>query len=408
MPLEPELAIEFCGLRFAHPFILPSAQSVRTGAMIRRAFQAGWAGAVTQTLSVNASSICNVRPRLQALRHRGALVGLMNVELIATRSLSDWLADIAQLKSEYPDRPIIASLMGEGSRPEEWIELAKRCEAAGADGLELNLSCPHGMPERGTGAFIGQDAERTAQVTGWVTAATRLPVIVKLTPNVTDIVAIARAAREAGAAGVTAINNLKALAGVDVERLVPLPDVQGQSVFGGYAGPGLKPVGLRCVAEIAQGLPSLPIAGTGGIESWQDAVEYLLVGATLVQVYTLVVENGFAVLHSLLDGLRDYLGRHHIARVSDLIGAVLPRIITHGALPRSSEIVAGYTRSLCSQCGQCYIACEDAGFQAIRRSPDNYPVIDPMACDGCGLCVALCPVEKCMWMERIGQSTAIP
>jgi dihydropyrimidine dehydrogenase (NAD+) subunit PreA len=221
---------------------------------------------------------------------------------------------------------------------------------------------------------------------------------VKLTPNVTDIVTIARAAHAAGASAVTAINNLRALAGVNIETQEPLPSVDGLSTYGGYAGPGLKPVGLRCVAEIAQAL-DVPIIGTGGIESWEDAIEYLLVGASLVQVYTPVMEHGFGLINALVAGLQDYLGRHAVAKVSALTGRVLPRLVAHSGLPRRTGQGAAFAPDLCTRCGLCRVACADSGFQAIRQAADGLPMIDRQACDACGLCVELCPVSGCMWVD---------
>lgn len=390
----------FCGVRFPNPFILPSAQAVRTRTMIRRAFQAGWGGAVTQTISVDASSIRNVMPRLHAVKTQGVAFGIVNIDLITTRRLADWLEDIRAIRDEFPERPLIASIMGEGYRPDEWKLLAEMCTRAGASALELNVSCPHGMPERGTGAFIGQSAELTYAATSWVVTSTHLPVIVKLTPNVTDIVPIALAAMQAGAQGITAINNLKSLAGVDIETLRPLPDVDGYSAFGGYAGPGLKPVGLRCVAEIAQAVPDAAIAGCGGIETWEDAVEYFLLGAQLAQVYTPVMTHGLMLINALVEGLTAYLERKQFANFESLVGQALPKIIAHELLPRHSDLKATYQRDLCTQCGQCVLSCEDAGFQAIHRGTDGFPVIDPAACDGCNLCVILCPVPSCMSLSE--------
>lgn len=400
MAPQPDLTTEFCGLTFPNPFVLPSAQSVRTREMIRRAFQAGWGGVVTQTLFPDANQIRNVRPRLHAYRVADQVAGIMNIELVTTRPFAAWLEDIQQLKEEFPERPLIASLMAPARQRAAWTAMARECEQAGADALELNLSCPHGMPELATGAYIGQDAALTAEVTRWVVEATQLPVLVKLTPNVTDIVAIARAAVEAGAAGLTAINNLKCLAGVDVEERVPLPAVAGYGTFGGYAGPGLKPIGLRCVAEIAQALPQVPIAATGGIGRWQDAVEYLLLGASLIQIYTVVMKRGFGVIDELTAGLKEYLQRQGFARPADLVGLVLPQIRPHQELPRNQGLVAQYDRTLCIRCGQCHVACRDSGFQAVAIAADGYPHIDEEACDGCGLCVTLCPVERCMSFRR--------
>jgi dihydropyrimidine dehydrogenase (NAD+) subunit PreA len=395
-----DLSVKFCGLEFPNPFILPSAQSVRTGEMIRRALSAGWGGAVTQTLTCDENTIRNVRPRLHAYKKEGVVIGLMNIELITTRPLSHWLTDITSLKTDFPERPIIASIMGESSRPDEWVELTESCERAGSDAIELNVSIPHGLTERGSGAIIGQSVDLVHQVTTWVSAATDLQVIVKLTPNVTDIVEIAMAAREGGAAGVTAVNNLKALAGVDIHRLVPLPSVDGYSSFGGYAGAGLKPVALRCVAEIAEAV-NIEIAGTGGVETWQDAVEYLLVGASIIQVYTAVMKHGYQFIDVLKAGLMQYMQDHQFNRVSDLTGYILPSIIPHKDLPRIENLTAAYSNQLCIQCGQCIVACEDAGFQAIDKAMDSFPQINSDLCDACGLCIELCPVDGCMWLETI-------
>ena len=393
-----DLSLEFLGLHFRNPFVLPSAQAVRTREMILRAFEAGWAGAVTQTLFWDVDRIKNVRPRLHAYHAAGEIVGLVNIELVTMRPFDEWLEDIHHLKQAFPDRPLIASLMGEGHRPDEWVQMALACEQAGVDALELNLSCPHGMPEIGSGAFIGQNSELTEHVTRWVVEASNLPVLVKLTPDVTNIVAIARSAVTGGASGVTAINNLRALAGVDIYQWAPLPSVDGFTSFGGYAGPGLKPVALRCVAEIAQGIPGTPIAATGGIESWEDAVEYLLVGAGLIQIYTAIMKRGYRIIDELTTGLHGYLELRGESRISSLVGGVLSRIIPHQQLNRS-RVIAEYDPALCIRCNLCHTACNDSGFQAVAIGHDGFPSIDPEACDGCGLCVTLCPVEKCMWSK---------
>jgi dihydropyrimidine dehydrogenase (NAD+) subunit PreA len=368
--------------------------------MILRAFDAGWGGVVTQTLFWDVRKIENVRPRLHAYKANGSVIGVMNIELVTMRPFDEWLEDISTIKQEYPDRPIIASLMGEGDKPDEWVEMANLCAKAGADALELNLSCPHGMPEIGTGAFIGQSEELTSVVTSWVVNTTKLPVIVKLTPNVTDIVAIAQSAYEAGASGITAINNLSSLAGVDIDKLELLPSVTGYSSFGGYAGPGLKPVALRCVAEIAQAIPGIRIIGTGGIETWREAVEYFLVGASLVQIYTVVMKEGYSVINDLIIGLTSYMERMEFESVKDMVGRVLNKIVAHNELARH-KVIAEFNQDLCIKCDKCYLACEDSGFQAITIGIFGYPEIDKDACDGCGLCVALCPIEGCMYSTQI-------
>lgn len=391
-----DLNVEFCNLIFPNPFVLPSAQSVRTREMILRAFDSGWGGTVTQTLFWDVHKIENVRPRLHAYKVNDTVIGIMNIELVTMRPFEDWLEDISAIKREFPDRPIIASIMGEGDKSDEWVDMAKMCTQAGADALELNLSCPHGMPEIGTGALIGQSVELTSLVTSWVVDTINLPVIVKLTPNVTDIVAIASSAYKAGASGITAINNLSSLAGVDIDKIEPLPSVNGQSSFGGYAGPGLKPVALRCVAEIAQAISGIPISGTGGIENWRDAVEYFLVGASLVQIYTTIMKGGYSVINDLTTGISDYMERMEFESVKDMVGRVLTKIVAHKELDRY-RVVAEYNQDLCIKCDKCNLACEDSGFQAITIGNNGYPEINKDDCDGCGLCVALCPITGCMY-----------
>jgi dihydropyrimidine dehydrogenase (NAD+) subunit PreA len=272
-------------MRLPNPFLLASAPPARTAEMIKRAFAAGWGGAVTKTITLDPPQ--DVRPRLQPLRYRRRRVGMENIELISRLTVDEWLEGIADVKASYPDRALWASIMAAPVKA-DWQALTCAIQQAGADALELNVSCPHGMPSRGMGAFIGQSAELTGDVVSWVKAVATVPVIVKLTPNVTDIAFVARAAHRAGADALCASNTVSALIGVDLGTLMPLPTVGGQSTYGGYSGPAIKPIALRCVARIAKAT-GLPVSGMGGVCAGEDAAESMTVGARTVQVGTAVM-----------------------------------------------------------------------------------------------------------------------
>jgi dihydropyrimidine dehydrogenase (NAD+) subunit PreA len=283
-----DLSVEFAGLRLMNPFMLASAPPAATGEMIQRAFDAGWSGAVTKTIALEA--VHDVQPRLARLAMGNKTVGLENIELISQRSLEAWIKDVQDIKRRYPDHILFASLMGAVVR-EEWHSLIQQIQEAGVDGLELNFGCPHGMPEKGMGSAQGQDPAIAGDITRWVKEVASVPVMVKLTPNVTDIVQIGQACEDAGADAISAINTVSVLVGVDLGRLEPLPSVGGTTAFGGYSGPAIKPIGLRCIAQLAKGT-SLPLSGIGGVGSWQDAAEYILAGASTVQVCTAVMLGG--------------------------------------------------------------------------------------------------------------------
>lgn len=356
---------------------------------------------MTKTLCLPRVWVRNVTPRLHGINLRGELVGLENIELISNRPLEVWLDEIKQLKDRFPDRVLIASIMSDATSAGDWQELAKRCQEVGADVLELNLSCPHGMPERGMGSAIGQDPELTGRVTTWVKEVAKVPVMVKLSPNVTDITEPARAAQAHGADALSAINTVSALVGIDLETLRPLPSVDGRSTFGGYSGPAIKPIALRCVAELAQTI-SLPISASGGISTWQDAAEFLLVGAFTFQICTRVMQHGYGIIDDLQKGLEGFLKRHGFGSLAEAVGKALPELTAHGELNRSYRVVGHIDRSLCTGCQRCYISCRDAGYQAIGLDREGLAVVDEEKCDGCGLCQQVCPAEGCVSMKRVG------
>ncbi len=388
----PDLSLEFAGVRFPNPFTLAPAPSTDNAEMVARAFDAGWGGAVLKTTSVETEEVNLAYPMLAAIDFHGRKVmGLENIDLISERHIGRVEQDVRELKAAYPDRVVGASIMG--ARKEDWQELVVRLEEAGVDFIECSFSCPHGMPEKGMGSTIGQDATLTERTARWVKEASRhTPVVIKVTPLVPDIVHIAQAVKRSGADAVCAINTVKCLIGVDVDTFVPRPNVGGKSTYGGYSGAAIKPIALRCVAEIAKAV-DIPISATGGISDWRDAAEFLLCGASNIQLCTEVMKRGFGIIDGLVDGLAGYLDRKGFDSVAQLVGLALPNIVEHSQLSREVDPGSLIDRSRCSRCRQCYIACRDGAHKAITLDGDGYPVVEKEACVGCAMCAEVCPTE---------------
>ncbi len=323
------LATEVNGLKFPNPFLLGSGPPGTNARVIAKAFAAGWGGAVAKTAALSDTEVVNVMPRYGKLRSaKGDVIGFQNIELISDRPFEDWEKDFRDLKKEYPDRVLIASIMECYDRA-RWQELARRCAAAGVDGLELNFSCPHGHPETGMGAAMGQDPKRVREVTSWVVEAVKIPVWAKMTPNITDITAPGKAAQEGGAVGVTAINTILSIIGIDLETLRPMPTVEGHSTPGGYSALAVKPIGLRMVKELAEAMPGFAISGVGGITNSRDAIEYLLVGASTLQVCTGVMLYGIEMIEELTSGLEKFITDKKLGSVHEVVGKSLPYFTSH-------------------------------------------------------------------------------
>ncbi len=403
-----DLSVEFCGIRFPNPFVLAAAPPTDDAEMIARGFDAGWGGAVVKTLGLEHVEVNLVSPMMAGLSYEDkGLIGLENIDLISDRDINEVLAEVSELKKSYPEQVLIVSMMAGSEK--EWKEITRRVQAAGADMIECSFSCPHGMPEKGMGSAVGQDAGLTYERAKWVVEAAEIPVLIKLTPNVTDMRPIAQKVKEAGAAGVTAINTVKALLGFDLDTFSPIPSVNGKSTEGGFSGPAIKPIALRFVADVVKDV-GIPVAGVGGVVTWKDAVEFLLAGAGIVEVCTAVMRYGFDIVEELNEGLALYLEDKGMNSPMELIGLGLPNIVSHESLSREYKAIASIDEDICVGCGQCIVACRDGGHQAIEfrgRQDDGglsdaddarIADVDDEKCIGCGFCRTVCPVDGCITM----------
>ena len=390
--MTKRLQTSFCGIELENPCLLSSAPPTQRKEGIAAAFRMGWAGAVTKTCTAADLITGDAPRRFAVLRGRaGDITGFENIEGLSHYSIAYWEQAVRELKEEFPAKAVITSIMADGRRA-TWQELAQRMEAAGADALELNLSCPHFRTDQAMGAAMGKSADLSAEITAWVKEVAAIPIMVKLTPNVNDIAAIARAVVQAGADALAAINTVQVLMGVDIDTFEPLPSVDGTSAFGGYSGPAVKPIGLRCVAQVAQAV-RVPIQGIGGITTWQDVVEYMAVGACCVQVCTAVMLNGYAIIGPILQGLEDYVARKGIDSLADITGAALAGITVRENLNMNWGVRSAPVRpDACVKCGRCLRICTESGKGAIRFA-DGKVTVDRTVCDGCSLCTHVCPLQ---------------
>ncbi|MFD0915100.1 NAD-dependent dihydropyrimidine dehydrogenase subunit PreA [Pseudahrensia aquimaris] len=400
------LATNFLGIKSPNPFWLASAPPTDKAYNVERAFKAGWGGVVWKTLGEEGPPVVNVNgPRYGAIWGPDRrLLGLNNIELITDRDLETNLREIKEVKRKWPNRAMIVSLMVP-CEEESWKKILKRVEETEADGIELNFGCPHGMSERGMGAAVGQVPEYIEMVARWCKQHSRMPTIVKLTPNITDIRYPARAAKAGGADAVSLINTISSIVSVDLDDFSPQPSIDGKGSHGGYCGPAVKPIALNMVAEIARDAETrgMPISGIGGVNTWRDAAEYIALGCGNVQVCTAAMTYGFRIVEEMIEGLSNYMDEKGFETIEDFRGMAVPNVTDWQYLNLNYVTKARIDQDLCISCGRCHIACEDTSHQAITNMVDGvrrFEVIDE-ECVGCNLCVNVCPVDNCITMERI-------
>ena len=397
-----DLTTDFLGIKSPNPFWLASAPPTDKEYNVRRAFEAGWGGVVWKTLGAEGPPVVNVNgPRYGAIYGADRrLLGLNNIELITDRPLQVNLDEITRVKKDYPDRAMIVSIMVP-CEEDAWKAILPRVAETGADGIELNFGCPHGMSERGMGSAVGQVPEYIQMVTEWCKQYYDKPVIVKLTPNITDIRKPAAAAKAGGADAVSLINTINSITSVNLDNMSPEPSIDGKGSHGGYCGPAVKPIAMSMVSEIARAdaTRGLPISGIGGVTTWRDAAEFMALGCGNVQVCTAAMTYGFKIVQEMISGLSQWMDEKGYQSTSEFIGMAVPNVTDWQYLNLNYIAKAKISQDDCIKCGRCYAACEDTSHQAIAMSEDRtFSVIDE-ECVACNLCVDVCPVEGCITME---------
>ncbi len=404
-----DLRSNFAGIKSSNPFWLASAPPTDKAYNVVRAFEAGWGGVVWKTLGEDPPVVNVNGPRYGAMHADDRrVIGLNNIELISDRPLDINLAEIKQVKRDWPDRAVVVSLMVP-CEEESWRRILPMVEDTGADGIELNFGCPHGMSERGMGAAVGQIPDYVEMVTRWCKQFSRMPVIVKLTPNITDIRYAARAATKGGADAVSLINTINSIISVDLDTMAPNPHTDGKGTHGGYCGPAVKPIALNMVSEIARDPETLstPISGIGGISNWRDAAEFIALGAGNVQVCTAAMVYGFKIIEEMTSGLGRWMDEKGYDTVGDVTGRAVENVTDWKYLNLNYITKAKIDQDLCIKCGRCHIACEDTSHQAINTVKDGekYYEVNDDECVGCNLCVITCPIEGCISLEQMAEGT---
>ena len=389
-PNEDLLRTDLCGVPLENPFLLSSSVVASTYDMCARAFEAGWAGACFKT--VCSFDIHEASPRFSAITgDNGTIIGFKNIEQLSDHSVAENMEIFRRLKKNYPTKFILASIMGQNEA--EWEELSRLCEQNGADAIELNFSCPN-MMDDGLGSDIGQVPELVERFTAAARRGAKIPIFAKLTPNVATMSPAAEAAKRGGADGIAAINTIKSIIGVNPHTYVSAPAVHGMSAVGGYSGNAVKPIALRFIAELGQNpaLKGMHLSAMGGVETWLDALEFILLGGGSIQVTTAVMQYGYRIIDDLKAGLLLYLREKDFSSVNEVRGLALGSVSdTTDVLERDTVIFPRFHREKCIGCGRCVVSCADGGHQAIRLDENRRPVLNGQKCVGCHLCVLVCP-----------------
>ena len=390
--VKKDLSVEFLGVHFENPFCLSSSPVGNCYDMCKKAYDTGWGGVVFKTIGPDDFLIDEVSPRFDALTKDGTpFVGFKNMEQIAEHSLAQNLEDLRRLKKDYPDKVLIASIMGPTEK--DWEELARLVTEAGADMIEMNLSCPQ-MTSHAMGSDVGTNAELCKSFCAAVKRGSKLPMMAKMTPNITDMVPVAKACLEGGADGIAAINTIKSICNVDLNRKIGMPIINGKSSVSGYSGKAVKPVALRFIQQLRDGIPGVAISGIGGIETWEDAAEFILLGSTTLQVTTSIMQYGYRIVEDMKNGLMHYMEEQGVDSLGELVGIANQNIIPAENLDRDYVVYPDFDTDKCIGCGRCYISCYDGAHQAISWDEENRkPSCDHEKCVGCHLCVLVCPVH---------------
>ena len=384
------LKTSILGIEFENPFLLASAPPTASIESIDKAFEMGWGGAVLKTITPDDLEMIEASPRYATIKENGKVICLQNIELLSHETIQYWVDGIKYLKKKHPTKVIIASIMAPVVR-QQWQSIVKRLNETPIDAYELNFSCPHGMPERNIGMAIGTNTDISILITSWVKSVATKPVFVKLTPNVTDITWIAQAIESAEADGFAAINTVQSFLGINLDTLEPVLNIDGHSTYGGLSGEAVKPIGFRCVAQLRQN-SDLPILGMGGISNWQDAAQYIALGADAVQICTEVMLNGYGIIKGLKSGLLNYLESKGFDSISELKNIAIQKITSHEGLNKKSHLYPSIDKNKCVKCGKCAKICSESEYHALSLEQECMK-LNKESCAGCSLCSHVCPKE---------------
>ena len=393
----PSLSIKFCGITCENPFFLASSAVCTNYEMVARAFDMGWAGVFYKTICVQ--DIHEVSPRFDAVKNGTSFAGFRNMEQLSENPVDVDFDILHRLKQNYPTKVVVASIMGQTE--EQWIELAKMAEDAGVDAVELNFSCPQ-MRLAGMGSDVGQNAELVTFYTAYVKRSVKIPVIAKMTPNITQINEPAMGAYFAGVDAISAINTIKSV------TMSPQSAVSEKQTVSGYSGRAVKPIALRYIYEMAANtiMKNVELSGIGGIETWRDALEFIQLGCRNVQVCTAVMEYGYRIIDDLILGMQNYMAERGLDSMESLVGEQLPNFSLPHDLDRETIVYPKIDRERCIGCGRCYTSCMDGGHQAISfDSNSRQPHIVGTKCVGCHLCRLVCPTGAIGLTKRIKKMT---